>query len=127
MIFKKILKFGDIANRNFSAYLRFEVLDKSGVLSDITNIFSKNKVSIKRLIQDPNPNKLSSSIVIITHNCKNDLLTKSLKKLEKKAYIIGKPKLKVWMLWSTKQVWNSIAQKTVLKSQYTCHIAQRPS
>ena len=32
----------DISERFFSAYLRFEVLDKPGVLSNITNIFSKN-------------------------------------------------------------------------------------
>ena len=89
---KKIIS-DDMINRVFSAYIKLDVKDKHGVLSNITSIFSSNRVSIKRLIQDPNPNKLSSSIVIITHNCKNDLLTKSLKKLEKKAYIIGKPKL----------------------------------
>ena len=90
---RKKITSDDMINRVFSAYIKLDVKDKHGVLSNITSIFSSNRVSIKRLIQDPNPNKLSSSIVIITHNCKNDLLTKSLKKLEKKAYIIGKPKL----------------------------------
>ncbi|OUW73334.1 MAG: homoserine dehydrogenase [Pelagibacteraceae bacterium TMED216] len=89
---KKLIS-DDITNRIFSAYIKLDVKDKHGVLSNITNICSQNKVSIKRLIQDPNSNKLSSSIVIITHKCKNDLLTKTLKKLEKKEYIIGKPKL----------------------------------
>ena len=42
----------DINERNFSAYLRFEVLDKPGVLSNITSVFSTNKVSVKRLIQE---------------------------------------------------------------------------
>ena len=41
----------------FSAYLRFEVLDKPGILSNITNIFSVNKVSIKRLLQNPEKEK----------------------------------------------------------------------
>ena len=89
---KKLIS-DDITNRIFSAYIKLDVKDKHGVLSNITNICSQNKVSIKRLIQDPNSKKLSSSIVIITHKCKNDLLTKTLKKLEKKEYIIGKPKL----------------------------------
>ena len=77
----------------FSAYLRFEVVDKPGVLSDITSIFSKNKVSIKRLIQNPNKSKKFSSIVIITHNSKDKSLNKVLRNIEKKNYIIKKPKL----------------------------------
>ena len=64
---------------DFFAYLRFEVVDKPGVLSNITNIFSKNKVSIKRLVQDPYKNKKSSSIIIITHKSKNKSLKKYLK------------------------------------------------
>ena len=31
--------------------MRFDVMDKPGVLSNITNIFSKNNVSIKRLVK----------------------------------------------------------------------------
>ena len=81
---RKKLKFDTIDNRFFSAYLRFEVLDKPGVLSNITNIFSKNKVSIKRLIQNPNKNKKISSIIIITHDAKNISLNKILKEVSKK-------------------------------------------
>ncbi len=90
---RKTLKFGTIDNRFFSAYLRFEVLDKPGVLSNITNIFSKNKVSIKRLIQNPDKNKKTSSIIIITHDAKNISLNKILKEVSKKNYINKKPKL----------------------------------
>ena len=54
---RKKLIFKDISDRSFSAYLRFEVLDKSGVLCDITKTFSNFKVSIKRLIQNPNKTK----------------------------------------------------------------------
>ena len=90
---RKKLKFDNIDDRSFSAYLRFEVLDKSGVLSNITNVFSNNKVSIKRLIQNPNKNKGSSSIIIISHKSKNKFLTKVLKVISKKKYIKAKPKL----------------------------------
>ena len=90
---RKKLKFTNISERTFSAYLRFEVLDKSGVLSNITKIFSKNNVSIKRLIQSPNKNKGSSSIVIITHESKDKSLNKILNIIENKFYIKKKPKL----------------------------------
>ena len=90
---RKKLKFEDIDNRMFSAYLRFEVVDKPGVLSNITNIFSKNKVSIKRLVQNPDKNKKLSSIIIITHKCKDIFLNKTLKEVSKKKYIRKKPKL----------------------------------
>ena len=90
---RKKLKFDNISDRYFSAYFRLEALDKSGVLSNITNIFSKNKVSIKRLVQNPNKNKKSSSIIIITHNSKDKYLTKVIKEISKKNYINKKPKL----------------------------------
>ena len=90
---RKKLKFNNIEDRLFSAYLRFEVLDKPGVLSKITNIFSKNKVSIKRLLQNPNKNKKISSIIIETHKSKNKSLNKILNEVAKKNYIKIKPKL----------------------------------
>ena len=81
---RKKLKFENITDRFFSAYLRFEVLDKQGVLSNITNIFSKNKVSIKRLVQDPSKNKKTSSIIIITHKSKDKYLNKIIREISKK-------------------------------------------
>jgi len=90
---RKKLKFNKIDDRFFSTYLRFEVEDKPGVLSNITNIFSKNKVSIKRLVQNPDRNKKSSSIVIITHQSKDKFLSKIIKEISKKSYIKKKPKL----------------------------------
>ena len=90
---RKKLKFKDISERFFSAYLRFDVLDKPGVLSNITNIFSKNKVSIKRLIQNPIINKNYSSIIIITHASKDKFLNKIIKMINKKPYVIKKSKL----------------------------------
>ncbi len=90
---RKKLKFHNIEDRSFSAYLRFEVIDKPGVLSNITSVFSKNKVSIKRLVQNPNKNKNVSSVVIITHESKNKSLMKIINQIIKKDYLIKKPKL----------------------------------
>ena len=90
---RKKLNFKNIGDRSFSAYLRFEVKDKPGILSNITHIFSKNNVSIKRLVQNPNKKKLSSSIIIITHKSKDKSLNKILNTINKKSYVIKKSKL----------------------------------
>ena len=90
---RKKLQFKNISERFFSAYLRFEVADRPGVLSKITNIFSKNKVSIKRLIQNPNKKKGTSSIVIVTHASKDKSYTKIVNQIDKKSFIFNKSKL----------------------------------
>ena len=50
-----------------SLYIRFEVKDKQGVLSYITNRLSKYKISVKRIIQTPDRKRRSATIVVITH------------------------------------------------------------
>ncbi len=90
---RKSLNFKDISDRFFSAYFRFNVTDKPGVLSNITQIFSINKVSIKRLVQDPNKNKSSSSIIIITHPSKDKSLNKIIQTINKRSYVKKRSKL----------------------------------
>ena len=90
---RKKFKSGKITDLFFSSYIRLDVKDKYGVLSDVTKIFSNNKVSIKRVLQSPQKNKNNSSIVIITHRSKDDNIQKTLNTLVKKPYIIKKPKL----------------------------------
>ncbi len=57
----------NINNYVNSLYLRFEVKDKPGVLSLITNRLAKYKISIKRIIQTPDKKNKKATIVIITH------------------------------------------------------------
>ena len=90
---RKNIKFDEIKNKKFSAYLRINVKDKHGVLSDITKILSKNKISIKRLIQKPFKSKKYSSIVLITHESWDYALKKTIKILNKKKYTIQKSKI----------------------------------
>jgi len=54
-------------NYTNSLYLRFEVKDKQGVLSLITNRLAKYKISVKRIIQTPDKKNKKATIVIITH------------------------------------------------------------
>ncbi len=63
---KKISKF-DIQNHICSSYLRLEVKDIPGVLSSITKIFAKNRISIKNLIQRPDKKNKKATVIIITH------------------------------------------------------------
>ena len=90
---RKSLNFKKISERFFSAYFRFNVIDKPGVLSNITHVFSRNKVSIKRLVQDPNKNKSSSSIIIITHPSKDKSLNKIIQTVNKRSYVKKRSKL----------------------------------
>jgi len=74
----KSLKSFNINNYTNSLYLRFEVKDRPGVLSKITNRLARYKISVKRLIQTPNKKTNKATIVIITHktseiNCKHCL------------------------------------------------------
>ena len=89
---RKKIKSLNISNEIFSSYIRLDVIDKTGVLSSITKILSKNKVSVKRLIQNPFKSKKYASIIIISHKAKNYNLEKSIKEIQKQKFIINKPK-----------------------------------
>ena len=90
---RKLAAFDNIDNKKFSTYLRLDVKDKNGVLSDITKVMASNKVSVKRLIQYPTKNKKNASIVIITHEAKSSSFKKLLSTLKKKNYIVNNPKI----------------------------------
>jgi len=89
---RKLVSFDSIDNKTFPAYFRLDVKDKHGILSDIARVMAKNKVSIKRLIQNPTKNKKIASIVIITHSGKNSSFVRVLNTLRLKNYISNNPK-----------------------------------
>ena len=81
----------DDKNYENSLYLRFEVNDKPGVLSQITKHLAKYKISIQRLIQIPDNTRKKASIIIITHNVKENNSKKCLKSINSIKNIIKKP------------------------------------
>ena len=89
---RKFASFQTIDDKKFSVYLRLDVKDKHGILSDIAKVIAKNKVSIKRLIQKPTENKKNASIIIITHDAKSSSFVKILYSLKNKEYIVNAPK-----------------------------------
>ena len=70
-------------------YIRFLVHDKPGVLSAITSVLAKNKISIQNLIQDPDKNKLSN-VIIVTHKAIEYQIQKSIAILSKNKKIFKK-------------------------------------
>ena len=89
---RKKIKSIDISGETFSSYIRIDVNDITGVLSSVTKILSKNRVSVKRLIQNPFKNRKFASIIIISHRSKNSNIVKSINELSNKKFIINKPK-----------------------------------
>tara|TARA_Y100000590_G_scaffold355261_1_gene408930 strand:- start:374 stop:1666 length:1293 start_codon:yes stop_codon:yes gene_type:complete len=83
----------DINNYTNSLYLRFEVKDKPGVLSELTSRLAKNKISVKRIIQTPSKKNKIATIVIITHKTTEKNSNSCLNIFKKNKNIIKKPTL----------------------------------
>ena len=90
---RQFASFANISNKKFSVYLRLDVKDIHGILSNITKVLATNKISVKRLIQNPTMNKKNASIVIITHEAKSSSFIKALATLKKKNYVVNNPKI----------------------------------
>ena len=82
-------------NQNYSnsLYLRFEVKDKQGVLSLITNRLSKFKISVKRIIQTPDKKNKKATIVIISHKTTEKNIKNCLSIFKKNQNILKFPTL----------------------------------
>ena len=74
-----------------SLYLRFEVNDKPGVLSQITQSLAKKNISVERLIQIPDHKNKKASIIIITHKTNELDANKCLKMLKANRNILKIP------------------------------------
>ena len=90
---RKYISSFDVNNYENSLYLRFEVKDKPGVLSEITKNLAKNQISIQRMIQIPDNKLKTASIVIITHKTKQLNSDNCLKSLKKNKKILKRPVL----------------------------------
>jgi len=83
------VKQGDKENNRY--YMRLNVIDKSGVLASVTEIFKKYGLSIESLLQrGRNPNK-EVPVVITTHETDHKTLTSVMKELSNSKELISKP------------------------------------
>jgi homoserine dehydrogenase len=99
----KIYSFGRPANEiknnfkttsyqeKFKFYLRLNVVDKSGVLADLTTIFKNNNLSIESFIQKSNQKDKTADLIIITHEAENRVLNKALITISKLDGVISEP------------------------------------
>ena len=90
---RKLIESYNVKNYLNSLYIRFEVKDKPGVLSDITKQLALKKISVERLIQIPNHNKKTASIVIITHKSNENDAQNCLKRFKSNKNILKSPVL----------------------------------
>ena len=89
---KKPISYSEKKSSN-SLYIRLEVKDKPGVLSEITKFLANNKISIERVIQIPDHKKKSASIVIITHKALEYRSQNLINSLKKNKNVLKKPVL----------------------------------
>jgi len=90
---RRSIKCYNVNNYSNSLYLRFEVKDKPGVLSRITNRLAKYKISVKRLIQTPDKKVKKATVVIITHKTNELNIRNCLSKFKKDKDIFKYPTL----------------------------------
>ena len=90
---RRFIKTYNKNNYTNSLYLRFEVNDKQGVLSLITNRLSKYKISVKRIIQTPDKKNKKATIVIITHKTSEINIKKCLSIFKKNKILLKFPTL----------------------------------
>ena len=75
----------------FKFYLKLNVIDKSGVLADLTTIFKNNNLSIESFIQKSNQKDKTADLIIITHGAENRVLNKALITISELDGVISEP------------------------------------
>jgi homoserine dehydrogenase len=76
---KKLKTDEQISSKNF---ILLHVVDKAGVLAQITQVFAEYEVSLESVLQHPNESNPNAEIIIITHDANQASMKKVLKKLE---------------------------------------------
>ncbi|MGB4438369.1 MAG: homoserine dehydrogenase [Sedimentibacter sp.] len=73
-----------IANKAFKQYyIRFEVIDKPGVLAYIANIFGKNNISLASVVQRQKNGNRTAPLVFITHTVERKNIDAALEEIKK--------------------------------------------
>ena len=74
-----------------SYYFRMRVVDKPGVLADITRILADSKISIDAMVQkEPGEGESKVDIVLLTHLALEKNVNRALAKIEKLSTVVGK-------------------------------------
>src|SRR6195256_6569925 len=83
-----ILAIGEVET---SYYFRMRVLDRPGVLADITRILADSKISIDAMVQkEPGKGESRVNIVMLTHRALEKNVTRAMAKIERLSTVVGK-------------------------------------
>jgi len=84
---EKIDKIGDLVSRY---YIRFQVIDKPGVLASISSILAKNKISVATVSQIERKQGQFVPLVMLTHEAKEADMNKALGSIDRLKFVKGK-------------------------------------
>ena len=83
-----ILPIGEVET---SYYLRMRVVDRPGVLADITRILARSKISIDAMVQkEPGAGEESVDIVMLTHRALEKNVDAAMERIERLRTVVGK-------------------------------------
>ncbi len=83
----KVLPIGEVET---SYYLRMRVLDRPGVLADITRILAASKISIDAMVQkEPGEGESRVDIVLLTHLALEKNVERAIRRIEKLSSVLG--------------------------------------
>jgi len=77
---KKVRPMKDISSQYF---LRMKVLDKPGVLADISTVFGDQKVSIMSVIQTDLDDETKANLIVVTHDVRESAIQNAVEQLNK--------------------------------------------
>lgn len=80
-----------LGERQGTFYLRFDVLDKPGVLATIAHALADHRVSIESMIQRGRAPDEKVAIVIITHDAQESAVIAAIKAVEKAGVVVEPP------------------------------------
>jgi homoserine dehydrogenase len=84
----RVLPMGEVET---AYYLRMRVLDRPGVLADITRILAQGEISIDAMVQkEPGQGQKLVDIVLLTHRALEKNVAAALKRIEKLKTVVGK-------------------------------------
>ena len=83
----RVLPIGEVET---SYYFRMRVLDRPGVLADITRILAQGSISIDAMVQKEPAGQKQVDIVLLTHRALEKNVDAALKKIEKLKTVLGK-------------------------------------
>ncbi|HEX2197511.1 MAG TPA: homoserine dehydrogenase [Burkholderiales bacterium] len=85
---ERVLPIGEVET---SYYLRMRVLDKPGVLADITRLLAASKISIDAMVQkEPGEGESRVDIVLLTHRAVEKDVDRALARIEKLSSVLGR-------------------------------------